>query len=158
MASGNITPQPPGSGKKNKVALYVVGGVVLVLSIFVFGSISAVKAPSSADPADVNHCGASAGVFLNLLKNGDSTASGLWKPGLKVAGIINVRSYSQVRHGDYLNNDKPYKIPRVYYEYDVESSTKGGIPIRQRWDIVMEPTSPNALGQPCSIVELKDAQ
>jgi len=40
----------------------------------------------------------------------------------------------------------------------VQSNTERGVPIRKRWDVVLEPSTPNLHGTPCAIVALNEAR
>jgi hypothetical protein len=104
-------------------------------------------------------CGDHAFDYLLALKEGNSIGFAFWKPGTKPARLFNVHDFDEITHGQFLHRDgKPYKVPRVYYQYDVQSSTQGGLQIRKRWDVVLEPSAKNAGGLPCAIVDLTEAE
>src|SRR5258708_30480944 len=104
-------------------------------------------------------CRDNAFAYLLALKEGKSIGAAFWKPGVTPKKLFNVREFDEIRHGPFSrDNGKPYKVPRVYYQYEVQSSTQGGFAIRKRWDVVLEPTGKNYGHQPCAIVDLTDAE
>jgi hypothetical protein len=149
-------PAPKKLNKRKIMTIMLVGGVAL-LAFYVFGAIGSGPDPSITS-RETNHCSSTAAAYLEMLKRGDSDFSGYWKPDAKVVEIYNVSSYTELGHGNLLQaNGKPYKIPREFYQFDVESSTKGGFPIRKHWAVVLEPLTRNGFGRPCAIVDLLDS-
>jgi hypothetical protein len=141
-------------------------GIALVLFIFVmlgvFASFGVFSNPSSPTTADQKHdnfnCSTNSFGYLLALKEGNSVASTYWKPGVESKTLFDVRDFNEIKHGPMImRNGQPYKIPRTYYQYEVESSTRGGIPIRKRWDVVME-MSENYGGKGCAIVDVQEAE
>lgn len=112
------------------------------------------------DATKQDECASNARAYLLGLQTGDSVAAaGFWKPGVTSKTLFAVHDFQELTHGNFLNaNGEPYKIPRIHYKFEIESSTKGGIPIRKRWDIIMEPTTKNYGGFLCSIVDLTEAE
>lgn len=98
--------------------------------------------------------------YLHSLMTADSlAAAGFWKPGISPKTLFAVGSYREIRYGTYLmKGGNEYKPPRLFYEFEVESSTKGGFPIRKRWNIIMEPESKNFADWDCAIVDLVEAE
>jgi hypothetical protein len=98
--------------------------------------------------------------YLYSLRTGDSVvAAAFWKPGISPKTLFAVESYREIRYGTYLmRGGKEYNPSRLFHEFEVESSTKGGFPIRKRWNIVMEPGSKNFADRDCAIVDLVEAE
>ena len=65
--------------------------------------------------------------YLEMLKKGDAGANRLWKAGADPVSIVSVQDYSLINQGDVFLGQKPYPIPRVYYQYSVDSITKNGV-------------------------------
>lgn len=101
-------------------------------------------------------CSPNAASFLESLKRGDgSTAGAFWKPGVTTKTLFAVQSYREIGWGPYPPaKSKGKTINRTFGQFEVESSTRGGFPIRKRWDIVMEPSAVNYADIPCAIVDL----
>ncbi|MBZ5508957.1 MAG: hypothetical protein LAO78_26150 [Acidobacteriia bacterium] len=134
--------------------LIIVGGLVVVIG-------TAISNSGGVHPTAVGgkECSDNATIYLEMLKRGDADAPRYWKSGVRPVTLFTVRDYKKIVQGDFMQADgKPYPLARVYYRYEVESSTQGGIPIRKRWDIVLEPSTPNLNGTPCAIVALNEAQ
>src|SRR6185437_6563636 len=92
--------------------------------------------------------------YLEMLKKGDAGANRLWKAGADPVSIVSVQDYSLINQGDVFLGQKPYPIPRVYYQYSVDSITKNGVRMHKIWDIHLEPSSLNLNGSRCAIVAL----
>jgi hypothetical protein len=137
--------------------LLLVLAVIVVTVIFIAKGIhdaGGVAAPAVGGP----ECSKNSVIYLELLKRGDGAAPRYWKQGVRPVTLFTVRDYKRIVQGEFLQaSGKPYPIGRVYYRYEVESSTKGGIPIRKHWDVVLEPTTPNLNGTPCAIVAVNEA-
>jgi hypothetical protein len=105
-------------------------------------------------------CESNALGYLHSLMTGDSiAAAGFWKPGVSPKTLFAVESYREIRYGTYLmRGGNEYNPPRLFYKFEVESSTKGGFPIRKRWNIVMEPESKNYADWNCAIVDLVEGE
>jgi hypothetical protein len=116
--------------------------------------------PANAPIAKHDDCGGNAYAYLSALKDGDSlAASGFWKPGISPQALFSVHDFHEIGRGTELApDDKPYKIPRIYVAFEIESSTKGGLPIRKHCDIVMEPTTKNFGKYDCAIVQLSETE
>ena len=147
------------SGLVTFLAVFVAVRVVL----YIFHSIShsaLSSMPPNSGPAPVrDKCESNAFAYLLALKEGNSSASAFWKPGATPQTLFHVRDFHDLKHGPFVQpNGKPYKIPRVYYQYEVESSTKGGLPTRKRWGVIMEPSSQAFGGDPCPVVQLAKMQ
>jgi len=140
-------------------------GIALVVFIFVmlavfasFGVFDNSSSPTTAAAQKPDSCSTNSFAYLLALKEGKSIASAYWKPGVEPKTLFDVRDFNEIKHGPMLmRTGQPYKVPRAYYQYEVESSTRGGIPIRKRWDVVMEPTEKSG-GNDCAIVDLQEAQ
>ena len=113
-----------------------------------------------AEDTKPDTCASNANGYLHSLMTGDSlSAAGFWKPGVEPKRLFAVHDFHQITNGPFLNaSGEAFKIPRVHYEYEIESSTKGGIPIRKRWNIIMEPSTKDYGGFECSIVDVVDAE
>lgn len=98
--------------------------------------------------------------YLDALRTGDSlAAAGFWKPGVTPKKLFALHKWEKITHGDYLNAaSKPYKTRRVYYQFEIQSSTQGGFAIRKRWNIIMEPESKNFVEWDCAIVDLVEGE
>jgi hypothetical protein len=104
-------------------------------------------------------CKKEAGVFMELMREGDSTYTTMWKPGSKAVTLYDVRKVDDKAYGNLVNSSgKPFSPARVYYQFQVESSTQGGIPIVKLWELQLEPSSKDTLGNPCAVVSLASAQ
>jgi zinc-ribbon domain len=138
------------------ISLPIVGGMIYSV---VTGIRSADKADNTESKSPDEDCPIRAASFLEMLKRDDSGYSDFWKPGTRVIRLYDVRSYKELTHGPFLQpNGKPFKNPRAYYKFEVESSTKGGFPIIKRWAVVMEPASTNAINMTCAIVDMVEAE
>lgn len=156
-------PMPPAPKKKMNTGLKVVLILLLVfvglpvlatiiLTIYYSDSVNTKKA--ATDPCEENSA-----EYLYGLQYGKKVSSSYWKPKVTPMGLISVHSVTLLTHGSFLqSNGQPYKVPRVYYQYEVESSNTAGVPIRKHWNIVMEPDSKNAMNDPCAIVMVVEAQ
>lgn len=161
---GAAAAAPAPMAKKSKTGLKVV---LILLAVFIglpvvaaiiFGVVMTAKygdtKKAATDPCDDNSYG-----YLWALQHGNSVAATYWKPGVTPETLFDVRKFTVIKHGRLFQaGGKPYKIPRVYYQYEVESSTKMGLPIRKRWDIVMESDTKTVGEQPCAIVQLAEAE
>ncbi|HLY98281.1 MAG TPA: hypothetical protein VKT33_04365 [Candidatus Angelobacter sp.] len=117
------------------------------------------EAEAANPPAKEDPCKIVAFSYLLALKEGNPIGFGYWKTGTTPTKLFNVRDYSEITHGRFVHpNGTPYKVPRSYYQYDVQSSTQGGFAIRKRWNVVMEPGTKGIGNQPCAIVELTAAE
>jgi hypothetical protein len=122
----------------------ILGGLVCFLvMVLVIGVVVTFYAPPAA-PAEAarqsgDDCQTNSFGYLLALKEGNSIAAAYWKPGVRPSTLYSVTKFDGIKHGSALQrNGQPYKNPRIYYQYEVESSTHGGLPIRKRWDVVME--------------------
>jgi len=130
-------------------------GIVVVVAILSVGQ----HPENASQPVAKDECGGNSMAYLIALKEGDSIAAAFWKPGTTPKTLFAVHDFNQIKYGAYLRaSGRPYKVRRVFYEFEVESSTKGGFPIRKRWDVVLEPDSKNFGGRPCAIVALDEAE
>jgi hypothetical protein len=163
-----VTAAPAGARKSNTglkivfillaifIGLPIVGGMIFSV---VTGIRSADKAGSKESKSSDEDCLIHAATYLEILKSGDSGYSDFWKPGTKVIRLYDVRSYKELAHGPFVQpSGKPFKNPKTYYKFEVESSTKGGFPIIKRWDVVMEPASTNVINMTCAIVDMVEAE
>lgn len=142
--------------KSNKkmlwVMLIVIGGLIAVIS-------SAINKSGGVHPAVEDKCSDNSTIYLEMLKRGDPVAPRYWKPGVQSVTLYSVTYYKEIKHGPFnQGNGKSFPIPRVYYQYEVASSTQGGFPIRKRWNVEMEPSIPNMNGTSCAIVDLSEGQ
>lgn len=97
--------------------------------------------------------------YLEMLQREDAAAPRLWKSGVHPVPLFAVLDYTRTEQGEMLqHNGKPFPIARVYYQYAVQSSTQDGVRIRRRWNIALEPSSPNLNGSTCAIVAMEQAQ
>jgi hypothetical protein len=104
-------------------------------------------------------CKKEAGVFMELMREGDRTYATMWKPGSKAVTLFDVRKVDDKAYGNLLRADgKPFSPARVYYNFQVESSTQGGIPIVKTWQLQLEPSSKDTLDNACAVVSLAAAQ
>jgi hypothetical protein len=140
------------------VLLGLFGLLILLVAIGLNTKIEPSTAPAQAATAR-DDCKDNSFGYLLGLKEGDSLAAAYWKPGVQPTRLYNVRDFDEIGH-NFLNHrdGKPYKNPRIFYEYEVQSSTQGGFAIRKRWDVVMERNSKNYAGQTCAIIELAEAE
>jgi len=156
-AGGSVqqaAPSKKGSKKMLWVMLIVVGALVAVIGTAISNS-GGVSSPQVGG----KECSDNSTVYLEMLKRGDADAPRYWKSGVRSVTLFSVHNYKRIVQGDFMQaNGKPYPLARVYYRYEVESSTEGGLPIRKRWDVVLEPSTPNLNGTPCAIVALNEAQ
>ncbi len=137
-----------------KAVTLMIAGIFLVFGLIIVVS-SSVDRFNAQQQQKSDPCDSRSYAFLYALKQGDSAAAAFWKAGTKPQRLFSVRSFDLVKSGNFLPaKSKPYKVARVYYQYQVASSTEDGMPITKRWDIVLEPSSKDALGQPCAIVDL----
>jgi hypothetical protein len=138
---------------KGKLILVLIGLVAL-------GVWLRSRSPLATDSPQPDECASSANGYLHSLMTGDSlSAAGFWKPGVEPKRLFAVHNFHQVINGPFLKSSgEPFNIPRVHYEYEIESSTKGGIPIRKRWNILMEPSTKDYGGLDCAIVDVVDAE
>jgi hypothetical protein len=141
------------------------GLIIFLLLAFIFGFIGYVANVKSditeaQKPTVVNvPCKKEAGVFMELMREGDRTYMSMWKPGSKAATLYDVRKVDDKAYGNLVNSSgKPFSPARVYYQFQVESSTQGGIPIVKLWELQLEPSSKDTLGNPCAVVSLASAQ
>ena len=105
-------------------------------------------------------CKSQAWGYLIALQTGDwLAAAGFWRPDLKSKKLFAVHSYQEIVSGPYWPaKHKGNIITRIYHQFEIESSTQGGFPIRKRWNIVMEPESKNFADRDCAIVDLVEAE
>jgi hypothetical protein len=141
------------------------GLIIFLLLAFIFGFIGYVANVKSditeaQKPTVMNvPCKKEAGVFMELMREGDRTYMSMWKPGSKAATLYDVRKVDDKAYGNLVNSSgKPFSPARVYYQFQVESSTQGGIPIVKLWELQLEPSSKDTLGNPCAVVSLASAQ
>jgi hypothetical protein len=150
--------------KKKKSALAIVMTVFLIMSMvlltvaMIIRNIQEQDAEKATTAERMNPCNLTSFSFLLALKEGNSVAVGYWKPGVQPKKLFSVHDYTLIKHGNFLQSGgKSFKTPRVFYEYEVQSSTEGGFPIRKRWDVIMEPDSEHHAGK-CAIVDLEAAE
>ncbi len=140
------------------IVLVLVGGLISLIAMLTL-------VPSNPSPVDVaqdklkDDCFEHSFGYLVGLQRGDSSVVGYWKPGVTPKKLFNVRDFDEITHG-FMNkaNGKPYKNPRIYYQYEVQSSTQGGFAIRKRWNVIMERNSQDYGGKGCAIVQLAEAE
>jgi len=136
------------------IFIIVVGGLVSR------GVSTDTSTATSGDAQKSNNfdCSGNSYAYLLALKEGKNIAQAFWKPGVTPKTLFDVRDFNRVKEGPMLmRNGQPYKVPRTYYEFEVESSTHGGIPIRKRWAVIME-QSQNFGGKGCAIVDFQEAE
>src|SRR5438477_335598 len=120
----------------------ILGGLVCFLIMVVVIGVALTfyappPAPTQAARQSGDDCQTNSFGYLLALKEGNSIAAAYWKPGVRPATLYSVTKFDEIRQGSALQrNGQPYKNPRVYYQYEVESSTRGGIAIRKRWNVV----------------------
>jgi hypothetical protein len=149
-----VAPPKKGSRKMLWVMLILVGGLIAVIGTAISNS-GGVSSPQVGG----KECSDNSTIYLEMLKRGDADAPRYWKSGVRPVTLFSVHDYKRILQGDSVQtNGKPYPLARVYYRYEVESSTERGTPIRKRWDIVLEPSTANLNGTPCAIVALNEAK
>jgi hypothetical protein len=147
---------------KGAISVFVLLGLFgLLILIVAMGLNTKVSSPEPAqatsEPKD--DCQLHSFAYLLALKEGNAIGAAYWKPGVHPMTLYAVRSFDEIKHGFMTQaNGQPYKNPRIYYQYEVESSTRGGIPIRKRWDVVMERNSKDYGGETCALVDLREAE
>jgi|SRR5579859_249194 len=140
------------------IVLVLLGGLISLIAMLTL-------VPSEPSPTEVaeaelkDDCYEHSFGYLVGLQRGDTGVIRYWKPGVSPKKLFDVREFDEVKHG-FMNqaNGKPYKNPRVYYQYEVQSSTQGGFAIRKRWNFVMERNSKDYSGKTCAIVQLAEAE
>jgi len=140
------------------IVLVLVAGLISLIAMITLVP----SRPSSTEVAEAelkDDCFEHSFGYLVGLQRGDSSVVGYWKPGVTPKKLFNVRDFSEITHG-FMNqaNGKPYKNPRIYYQYEVQSSTHGGFAIRKRWNFIMERNSQDYSGKTCAIVQLVEAE
>jgi hypothetical protein len=157
-AAAGVAPAPV--KKKSRRGL-----IIFLLLAFIVGFIGYVANVQSditeaKKPTVMNvPCKKEAGVFMELMREGDRTYTTMWKPGSKAVTLYDVRKVDDKAYGNLANsNGKPFSPARVYYQFQVESSTQGGIPIVKVWELQLEPSSKDTLGSACAVVSLASAQ
>jgi len=155
--AGNVAAAPPpkkGSKKMLWVMLVIVGALVAIIGTAISNS-GGVSSPQAGG----KECSDNSTIYLEMLKRGDADAPRYWKSGVRPVTLFSVHEYKRLLQGDFMQaNGKPYPLARVYYRYEVQSTAERGVPIRKRWDVVLEPSTPNLNGTPCAIVALNEAQ
>ena len=152
----------PNKGMEKVKAIFVA--VILIAGAWAFWSFEQAEEvlhppETAANAATHDPCADNAFAWLLALKEGNSIAPAFWKVGSSPVQLFAVREFTRIKGGNYLQSSgAQYKPPRHYEEFEVQSSTQGGIEIRKRWDVVMEPSSKNLGSAPCAIVALKEAQ
>jgi hypothetical protein len=148
-------------GRYKRIIIYVkknptASGLIIVGIIF-FISLVAVISNSShpLDPRDYKSitCSGPADLFLYNLKT-DSThdAGEYWKPGIEPKLLFSVSDYRHLDDGYFKTGNL------LFYNYEVNSSTQGGIPIRKHWSIIVDPDADSTRGEKCAIVDVRDAE
>ncbi len=140
------------------MTVFLIIAMVFLTVVMVIRNTQEDETEKAEKAEHTNPCNLVSFSFLLALKEGNPVAVGYWKPGVNAKKLLAVHDYTLINHGNFLQaGGKPYKIPRVYYKYEVESSTEGGFPIRKRWNVIMEPSS-QAHGVGCAIVDLQAAE
>jgi hypothetical protein len=140
------------------LTVFILGMLGLFASLGVFSDRSSSSTSGNSTTANNYDCANNSRLYLLALKEGKPVASGYWKPGIRPKRLFDVRDYREIKGGPLLTRtNQEVKLPRFYYEYAVESATKGGIPIRKRWAVIME-HSENYSGKGCAIVDLREAE
>jgi hypothetical protein len=145
------------------LVIFVLTGCAIIAGILIYSTYQTRQEQEAAGPVVVqpsDPCEDNALGFLYSLKRGDSvTAAAFWKPGVEPKTLFAVQGYKVMAQGPYLSGNGKINTPqRVYREFEVESSTQGGLPIRKRWDVVMEPSAKNYGNHPCAVVDLVEAE
>jgi hypothetical protein len=106
--------------------------------------------PVSAD--DINSaCADNARNFIGSLKDGFDTRE-YWKPGIQPKILYSVSDYRFLKNGTFPD------LKMAFNTFEVSSSTQTGIPIRKRWDVVLDPNSTSVEGKKCAIVNIRDTE
>lgn len=133
----------------------IFAGALLVAGFFVLMHFMKPSAEISTMPSgSLDHkldCSNNSRHFMDALKDGYSTKE-YWKPGVQDKVLYSVSDYRLLSSGRFVN----FKL--VFYTFEVSSSTQAGIPIRKRWDIVMDENATNSEGNKCAIVNIRDAE
>lgn len=129
-------------------------GPVIVVIIFI-GILVLVYISPPPDPRDNKSivCSGTADLFLYNLKAGSSNdAKEYWKSGIEPKLLFSVSDYRHLHDGYFKTGTL------LFYDYEVNSSTEGGIPIRKHWSIIVDPDADSVNGQKCAIIDMRDAE
>jgi hypothetical protein len=96
-------------------------------------------------------CADNARNFMGSLKDGFDTR-GYWKPGIQPKLLYSVNDYRFLKSGDFPD----FKM--AFNTFEVSSSNQAGIPIRKRWDVVLDPSATSTEGKKCAIVNIRDTE
>jgi hypothetical protein len=132
----------------------MLAGVVLCIGTFMLMHFMKPSTKTIASPAPVDPklaCSDNARNFMGSLKDG-TDIKGYWKSGSPVKFLYSVNDFRLIQDGRFVN----FKL--VFYTFEVSSSTQVGIPIRKRWDIVMDADANNSAGKNCAIVNIRDSE
>ncbi|HEY2169935.1 MAG TPA: hypothetical protein VGJ30_09955 [Candidatus Angelobacter sp.] len=138
--------------KKTGISGAMIAGIILVAAIVAF---FIANPPQPLDPRDSNSitCSGTADLFLYNLKTGWSNdAKKYWKTGVDPKLLFSVSDYRHLSDGYFKTGTL------LFYDYEVNSSTEGGIPIRKHWSIIVDPDADSAKGEKCAIVDLREAE
>ena len=169
--SAGETQQPPDTPAKKTPSAGTVISVVIGLALFLavkwvknpsylaivhdrFAPVSNQSAVSTtpAKPPEIDYCRMHSDIYLRLQIEGNSVAQDLWKPGVKVKMVPNLQYFWFLDSGPMAQpKSQPAEVPRVYYKYNVTQGTARGT---KQWNVVLEPSSSNAGGQSCAIVDI----
>jgi hypothetical protein len=135
---------------KGLLQLILAGGLLCAG----FFALLHIMKPSTATitPVDTKlACSDNARNFMGSLKDGVDI-KGYWKPESQIKFLYSVNDFRLISDGRYVN----FKL--VFYTFEVNSSTQAGIPIRKRWDVVMDADANNSEGKKCAIVNIRDSE
>lgn len=108
-------------------------------------------APSSTASQAPSECDHNTRMYLSYLKDG-YVAKEYWKPGVTPRTLYAVNDYRSLEEG-FLPQEK-----LAFYTYEINSTTREGVPIRKRWHVLLDPKVNNADGKPCAIVDMLEAE
>ena len=139
---------------KKNLLIGLLLAVVLVVGFYVvygiWGSNPGALVATSK-PEQPYECGVNVRMFLGYLKDGDA-ANEYWKPGIVPHKLYAVSDYRYLGEG-FLQQAK-----LAFYTYEINSTTREGIPIRKRWHILLDPNAKNGDGKKCAITGIVEAE
>ena len=119
-----------------KGCLGCLGLLVLLIVIASLLPVSKDKPPPSGLEPDYN----TRWVAQRLIEDWKMGGSGAeyWKDGLPLQNLYAVRDFEHVASGGWKRKDGTWEPNRKWHRFRIKSSTKGGFPVENLWDINLE--------------------
>jgi hypothetical protein len=123
---------------EDKVKKGCLGCLGVIVLLIVIGSLLPdSKNGSGRDPGDESEPQVMARMLIRAWEVGES-GDKYWKDGVALQSLYAVRDYDHITGGGWKKKDGSWELGRAWHRFRIKSSTRGGFPVENLWDIELE--------------------